>query len=216
MSIVSIPQTVTSTSGGGASSSNSASLTSSILSSADFLKILLAEFQNQDPTQPTDPTRFASQLVQFANLGQLQQINGAVQQSPETSLMQAASAYIGRQVVAPGSMVGVQNGKATSIVYAPSAPGSYTALVSNASGKLMDSVSLGSLPGGTLQTFSWQPPSSVSDGLYQVQIVNGKNIPMSGLLEQGTVNSVSMSSSGVALDLGNLVIPQSNVTSVQQ
>ena len=45
------------------------------LTASDFLQILVAEFQNQDPTSPTDPTQYASQMVQFSNLGQLQSIN---------------------------------------------------------------------------------------------------------------------------------------------
>ena len=201
---------------GSSASTSSNSLNSQILSTGDFLQILVAEFQNQDPTQPTDPTQFASQLVQFANLGQLQQIDSAVQQSPQSSLMQAASAFIGRQVVTPGNGVGVTGGKATSIVYAPSATDNYTATVTDASGSQVASVDLGQLPAGTLQTFSWQPPSSVADGLYNVEIVNSSKAPLSGLLEEGTVQSVSMSSNGVTLDLGNLTVPESQVASVAQ
>ena len=65
------------------------------LTASDFLQILVAEFQNQDPTSPTDPTQYASQMVEFSNLGQLQSINQDLQsnETPQTSLMQAASAY---------------------------------------------------------------------------------------------------------------------------
>src|SRR5581483_10380335 len=111
-------------------------------SATDFLQILVAEFQHQDPTQPTDPTQFASQLVQFANLGQLQQIDSAVQQSPSSSLMQAASAFIGRQVVAPGQSIDVQSGKATSIGYTPTTSDSYTATVFNSANTKITTVSL--------------------------------------------------------------------------
>src|ERR1700690_1879720 len=103
------------------------------LSASDFLQILVAEFQNQDPTSPTDPTQYATQMVDFSGLGQLQSINQDLQgsQTAQTSLMQAASAFIGREVVAPGNGVGVQNDKATAIAYAPTSTDAYTALVSN-------------------------------------------------------------------------------------
>jgi flagellar basal-body rod modification protein FlgD len=189
------------------------------LSANDFLQILVAEFQNQDPTSPTDPTQYASQMVQFSNLGQLQSINQDLQsnQTPQSTLMQAASAFIGREVVAPGSTVGVQNDKATAISYAPTSSDAYTALVYNSTGVQVDQVSLGNLTSGSLQTFKWNPPSSTGDGQYQVKIVNSKNVALGGLLEQGIVQSVDLSTDGSAsLNLGNLVIPASNVGSVAQ
>jgi flagellar basal-body rod modification protein FlgD len=168
------------------------------LTSLDFLKILVAEFQNQDPTSPTDPTQFASQMVQFANLGQLENIDTAVQKPATQDLMQAASAFIGREVVTPVSS------------------DSYRALVFNAPGQLVDNVALGDLKAGALQTFSWEPPSAAGDGTYQVSIINSNNVALGGLLEQGVVRSVSLTGGGASLDLGNLVVSESQVTSVAQ
>jgi|SRR5271168_2442986 flagellar basal-body rod modification protein FlgD len=207
------------TSAAAPTNTNPAAAVAPALTSSDFLQILVAEFQNQDPTSPTDPTQYASQMVEFSNLGQLQSINQDLQNSdtPQTGLMQAASAYIGRQVVAAGNTIGVQNGTATSIEYAPSATDSYTANVYNASGQQVDSVSLGQLSSGTLQSFNWSPSPSQPAGLYTVQIVNSKNVALSGLLEQGTVSSVAMASDGsVSLNIGNLVIPETQVASVAQ
>src|SRR5579863_1782229 len=86
---------------------NSSAAVPDMLTASDFLQILVAEFQNQDPTSPTDPTEYASQMVEFSNLGELQSINQDLQsnQTPQTSLMQAASAFIGKQVVAAGNTV---------------------------------------------------------------------------------------------------------------
>jgi flagellar hook assembly protein FlgD len=111
----------------------------------------------------------------------------------------------------------VENGKDTSIAYAPSSSDTYTANVYNSSGQQVDSVSLGQLSGGTLQTFNWSPSSSTPPGLYTVKIVNSSNVAMGGLLEQGVVSSVAMASDGsVSLDIGNLVIPASQIASVAQ
>ena len=111
----------------------------------------------------------------------------------------------------------MQNDKATTISYAPTSNDAYTALVYNSSGVQVDQVSLGDLTSGGLQTFNWKPPSSTADGQYQVKIVNSKNVALGGLLEQGVVQSVDLTTSGgVALNLGNLVIPASIVGSVAQ
>ena len=112
---------------------------------------------------------------------------------------------------------GVQADKATSIAYAPTSNDSYTALVYDAKGTQVDQVSLGNLTTGSLENFTWKPPSSTSDGEYQVKIVNSKNVALGGLLEQGIVQSVDLTTSGdIALNLGNLVISESQVGSVAQ
>jgi flagellar basal-body rod modification protein FlgD len=51
-------------------SSSAGSLTDPMASEQTFLKLLVAQLQNQDPTQPQDSLQFVSQLAQFAQLEQ--------------------------------------------------------------------------------------------------------------------------------------------------
>ncbi len=39
-----------------------------------FLRLLVAQIQNQDPLSPMDPTEFVSQLAQFSSMEQLLEI----------------------------------------------------------------------------------------------------------------------------------------------
>ncbi len=49
---------------------------SDALTSKDtFLKLLVAQIKNQDPTNPTDSTQFVGQLTQYSELEQLIGIN---------------------------------------------------------------------------------------------------------------------------------------------
>jgi flagellar basal-body rod modification protein FlgD len=53
-----------------------------------FLKLLVAQIQNQDPLQPTDSIQFVTQLAQFSSLEQLVSINQGIKtldQPPGTS-----------------------------------------------------------------------------------------------------------------------------------
>jgi flagellar basal-body rod modification protein FlgD len=48
------------------------------VSSADFMKLLIAQLQNQDPTDPQDNQAFVTQLATFNSLEQLVDINNNV------------------------------------------------------------------------------------------------------------------------------------------
>lgn len=67
--------------------------TPSTLATEDtFLKLLVAQIQNQDPTNPTDSTTFVTQLTQYSQLEQLIGINQGVQKlgQPATNSTQGA------------------------------------------------------------------------------------------------------------------------------
>lgn len=52
--------------------------TSSLANTDTFLKLLVAQIQNQDPAQPTDGAQFLTQLAQFSSLEQLVSINQGI------------------------------------------------------------------------------------------------------------------------------------------
>lgn len=60
------------------SNSSSAASNSSDITSNDFLTLLVSELKNQDPTQPTDPNQYITQLAQVNSLQQLISINQGI------------------------------------------------------------------------------------------------------------------------------------------
>ena len=44
-----------------------------------FMRLLLAQIENQDPLKPTDQTDFVAQLAQFSSLEGIQNLNSTVQ-----------------------------------------------------------------------------------------------------------------------------------------
>src|SRR5581483_2181967 len=44
--------------------------TTALANQSTFLKLLVAQLQNQDPTQPVDGTTFVTQLAEFSNVEQ--------------------------------------------------------------------------------------------------------------------------------------------------
>jgi flagellar basal-body rod modification protein FlgD len=59
----------------------------------DFLTLLVSELQNQDPTQPTDPDSYITQMVGVNSLQQLIQINQGLStvENPTTSQVNSTS-----------------------------------------------------------------------------------------------------------------------------
>jgi flagellar basal-body rod modification protein FlgD len=64
--------------GGTTPSSSTPAADSSDITADDFLTLLVSELQNQDPTQPTDPNEYITQLAQVNSLQQLISINQGI------------------------------------------------------------------------------------------------------------------------------------------
>jgi len=75
--------------------------------SSGFLKILLAEMRNQDPTQPTDPTQWATQYAQMTGVQQSVLTNQKLDSLLTAQSLSQASSVVGRTVQsADGSIAG--------------------------------------------------------------------------------------------------------------
>jgi len=63
-----------------------------------FLKLLIAEMKNQDPTKPMDSTQYVAQLATFSQVEQSVQTNTKLDQIMSSSALSQADAIIGRNI----------------------------------------------------------------------------------------------------------------------
>jgi flagellar basal-body rod modification protein FlgD len=75
MAVESVPPVLPAATG---TASGKANLREMGMGSDAFLKLLVVQLQNQDPTSPQSNTEFIAQLAQFSSLEQLTSINQAV------------------------------------------------------------------------------------------------------------------------------------------
>ena len=98
--------TVSSVTAAATSQTNTSSISEAALGKEDFLTLLVAQLQNQDPLNPSDPTEFTAQLAQFSSLEQLFTINKSLTQMVEMQ-GQNSSIYalemIGQNAVVKGN-----------------------------------------------------------------------------------------------------------------
>lgn len=66
-----------------------------------FLKILITQLQNQDPTSPMDDKEFIAQMAQFSSLEQMQNMTKAMEnllESQQQSQLMSYTAFVGKEV----------------------------------------------------------------------------------------------------------------------
>jgi len=101
-----------------------------------FLTLLAAELQYQDPTQPVDPTQFVSELAQFATLASTNQIASGVE-----SLSAALSNPLLLAAPLLGKTVSVNDGSGN-----PLGSGTVTGMALNGSQLTLDVAGVGTVP----------------------------------------------------------------------
>lgn len=195
--------------GTSSSSSTGSTSTGSTSSATDlqqtFLKLLITEMKNQDPTNPMDSSQMTSQLAQINTVSGISSLNTTLTSlASQISAGQQVSAtsLIGKSVLAPGSSVSVSSGTAGSLgVNLGSAATGVTVSITDSSGKTVRTLDLGAKSSG-VNTVSWDGKddsgSKVADGSYSfsVKAVNGTDTVTATALAQSQVSSVIQQSSG--------------------
>lgn len=95
MSVASTNSTGTNTS---STSSSSTANGFSSLTSADFMQMLVAELENQDPTQPMSNADLLSQLSQMTQLQSNTELSTAIQAMSSNQQLQTAASFIGATI----------------------------------------------------------------------------------------------------------------------
>ena len=64
----------------------------------DFLKLLLTQLTNQDPTSPMEDTQFISQMAQFSSLEQMTNMNESFKKMVSVIISSQAASTLGKSV----------------------------------------------------------------------------------------------------------------------
>lgn len=128
------------------------------LSSDDFMELLLAEIQNQDPLKPMENSEFVAQLAsisQVTSSKELQQSFADLSASLVSNQALQAAGMVGRDVLAPtGLGVLEQGGSVRGTVELPQASSEVAVKIYDGTGQLVRRLPLGSQAAGEIQ-YQW-------------------------------------------------------------
>lgn len=179
-----------------------------------FLRLLVAQLQNQDPTNPQENGEFIAQLAQFSQLEESQKMSQSFQQFSDafqsTQHLQATS-LVGRPVHVQSDTTFLGESNAVSVVADFPAPASSVGLsVHNSRGELVDFYDLGSQPSGRNE-FIWTGRDGndqrFETGQYSFRLTasNGGETSDVPLYLSANVNSVTIEKNGsLTLNLAGL------------
>jgi len=124
--------------GGTSAEQQSTAVQPSTLGQEEFLRILLAQLQYQDPLKPLDNQQFIAQMAQFSSLAQTSQLNERVDTLLTIQASTQSIGLIGKTVeVQTSSTPGV--GTVTSLAFSEGQP---NLTVRTASGELLTGIKL--------------------------------------------------------------------------
>ncbi|BCO28908.1 basal-body rod modification protein FlgD [Rhodoferax lithotrophicus] len=200
---------VSSTTAASTTSSTSASSTNSAadMNAAQdrFLKLLVAQLNNQDPMNPVDNAQMTSQMAQINTVTGIQQVNDTLKSMAEQfTAMQVlqGSSMVGHDVLIEGNTLAINNNAASAAFDLAGRAESVKVDVLSPSGQVVDTFNLGALDAGR-QAFTWDASSynfSGSPSFKVTATLGGKAIESTAMV-RATVSSVSGDATGMKVQL---------------
>ncbi len=133
------------------------------LGQQEFLDLMVAQLRNQDPFAPLENGEFIAQMAQFSQVTGLEKLQTSFDQlatSLQSNQALQASTMVGRTVLVPSSQGMLsQNGTLNGVMDLDQSSSNVVLNISNASGELIRSISMGIQGAGAIP-FSWDGLSS--------------------------------------------------------
>jgi flagellar basal-body rod modification protein FlgD len=172
-----------------------------------FLKLLVAQLNNQDPLNPMDNAQMTTQMAQINTVSGIQQLNDTLKSmADQYSAMQSmqGTSLIGREALVEGSALHFDGDSAAGAIALDTAATSVTVDIMGTNGAVLDSVNLGALGAGQ-HAFSWDAsgvnPAAVKG--FSIRATSNGSAITATPLTRVPVASVSFKDGAMSLQLQN-------------
>ena len=193
----------------------------------EFLNLLVAQLNNQNPLEPQGNGEFIAQLAQFSQVEGIEKLNTSMESllsGYQSSQALQASSLVGRKVIVPSEKAVVDTSESfkASTVLPVSSSNVYVNVYDNTSGALVTRINLGQQEAGNV-SFIWDGKNSDGElmppGTYkfEAQATYGNEAKGLYTLLPANVDSVTLGGNELLLNLAGLgSVPLSNVQVIGQ
>jgi flagellar basal-body rod modification protein FlgD len=170
-----------------------------------FLKLLVAQLNNQDPMNPMDNAQMTSQMAQINTVSGITQLNDTMKSmSTQFSAMQVlqGASMVGRDVLTEGTTMTMTAGVGKASMDLSGIASKVTVEVLGSSGQVLDTINLGAQTAGR-HNFEWNPSSytGTTNPTFKVTAVQGSTAVTSTALMRSPVESVTTNAGALNLTL---------------
>ncbi len=190
-----------------------------------FMRLMIAQMQNQDPLSPMENGQFIAQLAQFQSVSGINELSSTF--SDFASSMQSnqalqASALIGRQVLVDSNTAALADtGSVTGAAVLPASTSSMNVYVYDSTGQLVRTINMGEQAPGEVE-FSWDgmddSGNRLPSGQYDFTVeaaADGENYELATAIYSSVESVVLGGSNGITLNVtGQGEVPMSIVSKI--
>lgn len=183
----------------------------SSLSSADFLKMMTTQLQNQDPFNPQDQTQMLAQMAQFSTVAGISEMNVSIAKLADslrsTQMLNAAS-LIGKDALVANNTASLSEpgGEVRGQIELPQSTSAVAVEVRRANGELVRNINLGPQGGGAVD-FIWDGKADdgsdmpAGDYLIRANFNTDEGVAGAATYLKAKINSVSIPAGGGSAQL---------------
>jgi flagellar basal-body rod modification protein FlgD len=172
-----------------------------------FLKLLVAQMQNQDPLNPMDNAQVTSQMAQINTVNGIEKLNTTVEnlsgQFTQLQAMQSTS-LVGRDVVVPGNRLDINDGIGQGGFQLDGPADNVKVEILSSGGAVLDTMNLGAQSSG-MGSFNWPAGTNTNQNNLSFRVIarSGTNPVTNTALMRDRVDAVSTTGNTINLQLQN-------------
>jgi flagellar basal-body rod modification protein FlgD len=172
-----------------------------------FMKLLVAQLNNQDPMNPMDNAQMTSQIAQINTVSGIQEVNDSIKsmatQFASLQMMQGAS-LVGREVLTTGNTLSMKNGVGQGSLELGAAADSVSVQVLSPGGQVLGNVNLGTQTAGR-HSFQWDASSytGTANPIFKVTATQAGKAVSATPLARNAIESVSTDSGALSIGFKN-------------